>query len=290
MKKSRLTKIITFGLAAAMILSFAGCGGSGGDSDSSEKDITVISREEGSGTRDAFTELTGVLKDDVDRTVATAEISNSTSVVTQSVAGNDAAIGYISLGSLNDSVKAVKVDGIEASVDTIKSGDYKIQRPFNIVTKGEAAELPQDFINFIMSSDGQAIIEQEGYIMTDENAEAYEASGLKGTITLAGSTSVSPVMEVLADKYKELNSGVTIEIQQTGSGAGIQSTIEGVCDIGMASRELSEDEAVEGLESKAIALDGIAVIVNNDNAVDDLTTEQIMKIFTGEITNWADVK
>ena len=211
MKKSRLTKIITFGLAAAMILSFAGCGGSGGDSDSSEKDITVISREEGSGTRDAFTELTGVLKDDVDRTVATAEISNSTSVVTQSVAGNDAAIGYISLGSLNDSVKAVKVDGIEASVDTIKSGDYKIQRPFNIVTKGEAAELPQDFINFIMSSDGQAIIEQEGYIMTDENAEAYEASGLKGTITLAGSTSVSPVMEVLADKYKELNSGVTIE-------------------------------------------------------------------------------
>lgn len=290
MKKSRLTKIITFGLTAAMILSFAGCGGSGGDSDSSEKDITVISREEGSGTRDAFTELTGVLKDDVDRTVATAEISNSTSVVTQSVAGNDAAIGYISLGSLNDSVKAVKVDGIEASVDTIKSGDYKIQRPFNIVTKGETAELPQDFINFIMSSDGQAIIEQEGYIMTDENAEAYEASGLKGTITLAGSTSVSPVMEVLADKYKELNSGVTIEIQQTGSGAGIQSTIEGVCDIGMASRELSEDEAGEGLESKAIALDGIAVIVNNDNAVDDLTTEQIMKIFTGEITNWADVK
>ena len=290
MKKSRLTKIITFGLAAAMILSFAGCGGSGGDSASSEKDITVISREEGSGTRDAFTELTGVLKDDVDRTVATAEISNSTSVVTQSVAGNDAAIGYISLGSLNDSVKAVKVDGIEASVDTLKSGDYKIQRPFNIVTKGEAAELPQDFINFIMSSDGQAIIEQEGYIMTDENAEAYEASGLKGTITLAGSTSVSPVMEVLADKYKELNSGVTIEIQQTGSGAGIQSTIEGVCDIGMASRELSEDEAGEGLESKAIALDGIAVIVNNDNAVDDLTTEQIMKIFTGEITNWADVK
>src|SRR5699024_9226976 len=147
--------------------------------------ITVISREEGSGTRDAFTELTGVLQDDVDRTVDTAEISNSTSVVTQSVAGNPAAIGYISLGSLDDTVKAVKVDGVEATVDNVKSGDYKLQRPFNIVTNGEVSELAQDFINYIMSSDGQAIIEEEGYIMTDENAPAYEASGLTGTITLA---------------------------------------------------------------------------------------------------------
>lgn len=289
MKKSRLTKILTLSLAAVMMFSLASCGSDGG-SGSEDKDITVISREEGSGTRDAFVELTGVLKDDVDNTVDTAEISNSTSVVLQSVEGNPAAIGYVSLGSLSDSVKAVKVDGVEASVDTVKSGDYKLQRPFNIVTKGEVGELPQDFIDFIMSSDGQAIIEEEGYIMTNENAEAYTASGLSGTITLAGSTSVSPVMEVLADKYKELNSGVTIEIQQTGSGAGIQSTIEGVCDIGMASRELEDEEKSEGLESQVIALDGIAVIVNNDNSVEDLTTEQIMKIFTGEITNWADVK
>ncbi len=288
MKKSRLAKILTLSLAAVMVFSLAGCGGS--SSDTGDKDITVISREEGSGTRDAFTELTGILKDDVDRTVDTAEISNSTSVVTQSVAGNDAAIGYISLGSLDDSVKAVKVDGTEASVDTVKSGDYKLQRPFNIVTKGEAAELPQDFINFIMSKDGQKIIEEEGYIAANENAGDYKASGLKGTITLAGSTSVSPVMEVLADKYKELNSGVTIEIQQTGSGAGIQSTIEGVCDIGMASRALADDEASQGLTSQEIALDGIAVIVNTDNSVEDLTTDQIVKIFTGEITNWADVK
>ena len=155
--------------------------------------------------------------------------------------------------------------------------------------KGELAELPQDFVNFIMSEEGQSIIEEEGYIRTNDSAEAYEASGLSGTITLAGSTSVSPVMEVLADKYKELNSGVTIEIQQTGSGAGIQSTIEGVCDIGMASRELKDEEASEGLESQVIALDGIAVIVNNNNAVEDLTTEQIMKIFIGEITNWAEL-
>lgn len=287
MKKSRLAKVLTLGLAAVMMFSLASCGG-GGDSAGGE-DITVVSREEGSGTRDAFTELTGVLADDVDNTVDTAEISNSTSVVIQSVAGNSAAIGYISLGSLDDSVKAVQVDGVDATVENVTSGDYKLQRPFNIVTNGEVGELPQDFINFIMSADGQAIIEEEGYIKINDSAEAYEASGLEGTITLAGSTSVSPVMEVLADEYKALNSGVTIEIQQTGSGAGIQSTIEGVCDIGMASRELEDEEAAEGLTSQAIALDGIAVIVNSENSVDNLTTEQIRQIFTGEITNWADV-
>ena len=289
MKKSRLSKIVTISLAAIMVFGLASCGG--GDSEGgAEGAITVISREEGSGTRDAFTELTGVLQDDVDRTVDTAEISNSTSVVTQSVAGNPAAIGYISLGSLDDTVKAVKVDGVEATVDNVKSGDYKLQRPFNIVTKGEVAELPQDFIDFIMSADGQAIIEEEGYITVNDEAEAYEASGLTGTITLAGSTSVSPVMEVLADEYKALNEGVTIEIQQTGSGAGIQSTIEGVCDIGMASRALEDEEAAEGLEAQEIALDGIAVIVNTENAVEDLTTEQIMQIFIGEITDWSELK
>lgn len=287
MKKSRLAKVLTLGLAAVMMFSLASCGG--GDDAASGEDITVVSREEGSGTRDAFTELTGVLADDVDNTVDTAEISNSTSVVIQSVAGNSAAIGYISLGSLDDSVKAVQVDGVDATVENVTSGDYKLQRPFNIVTNGEVGELPQDFIDFIMSADGQAIIEEEGYIKINDSAEAYEPSGLEGTITLAGSTSVSPVMEVLADEYKALNSGVTIEIQQTGSGAGIQSTIEGVCDIGMASRELEDEEAAEGLTSQAIALDGIAVIVNSENSVDNLTTEQIRQIFTGEITNWADV-
>ena len=290
MKKSRLAKVITLGLAAVMALGLAGCGNSGGSSDSGDNGITVISREEGSGTRDAFTELTGVLQDDVDKTVDTAEISNSTSVVLQSVADNPKAIGYVSLGSLDDSVKALKVDGTEPSVDTVKSGDYKLQRPFNIVTKGKVKELPQDFIDYIMSADGQKIIEKEGYISEAKGAKAYKASGLKGTITLAGSTSVAPVMEVLADNYKKLNDGVEIEIQQTGSGAGIQSTIEGVCDIGMASRALEDEESKEGLESKQIALDGIAVIVNTDNSVDELTTDQIMKIFTGEITDWSDIK
>jgi len=291
MKKKKFAKLITLGLSAVMVLSMVSCGGSGESEDGSKgSDITVISREEGSGTRDAFTELTGILQDDVDRTVDTAEISNSTSVVTQSVAGNEAAIGYISLGSLDDSVKAIKVDGAEATVDNVKNGSYKLQRPFNIVTKGDVSELSQDFINYIMSAEGQKIIEEEGYITVDENAKAYEASGLTGSVTLAGSTSVSPVMEVLADRYKELNKGVTIEIQQTGSGAGIQSTMEGVCDIGMASRELEEDEAAEGLDCKSIALDGIAVIVNQNNTVEDLTMEQIMNIFIGETTNWADVQ
>ena len=290
MKKNKLAKVLTFGLAAVMALSLAGCGGNSGSADSEGGDITVISREEGSGTRDAFVELTGVMQDDVDRTIDTAEISNSTSVVTQSVAGNEAAIGYISMGSLDDSVKALKIGGVEATTDNVKSGDYELQRPFNIVTKGEVAELPQDFINFIMSAEGQSIINEEGYIAVDDNASNYEASGLTGSITLACSTSVSPVIEVLADAYKKLNDGVTIEIQQTGSGAGIQSTIEGVCDIGMASRALEDEEAAEGLESQEIALDGIAVIVNTNNAAEDITMEQIMKIYTGEITTWSEIQ
>ncbi|MEE0772416.1 MAG: substrate-binding domain-containing protein [Anaerovoracaceae bacterium] len=289
MKKSKITKIVTLSLAALMAFGLAGCGG-GGDSEGEAKDITVISREEGSGTRDAFVELTGVMEDDVDRTVETAEISNSTSVVIQSVVGNDAAIGYISLGSLSDEVKAVKIDGAEATVDNVKSGDYALQRPFNVVTKGELDELPQDFLDFIMSAEGQKIIEEEGYISVNDAAEPYEAKGLSGNITLAGSTSVAPVMEVLADEYKKLNEGAVIEIQQTGSGAGIQSTIEGVCDIGMASRALEDDEASQGLESIEIALDGIAVIVNNENAVEDITMEQIMKIFIGEITSWSELQ
>lgn len=290
MKKKKITKAVTLSLAALMVLGLAGCGGGSQESSDGAGGITVISREEGSGTRDAFVEITGVMEDDVDRTVDTAEISNSTSVVTQSVAGNEAAIGYISLGSMSDEVKSLKLNGVEATVDNVKSGDYELQRPFNIITKGELEKLPQDFVDFIMSADGQAIIEEEGYIAVSDGAEQYEASGLEGTITLAGSTSVAPVMEVLADKYKELNEGVTIEIQQTGSGAGIQSTIEGVCDIGMASRELKDEEASEGLDSQEIALDGIAVIVNTANAVEDLSMDQLMKIFTGEITSWSELQ
>ena len=284
MKKSKLAKVLTVSLAALMVFGLASCGGGSGKV--SDKDITVISREEGSGTRDAFTELTGVLQDDVDKTVDTAEISNSTSVVTQSVAGNDSAIGYISLGSLDDTVKAVKVDGVEATVDNIKSGDYKIQRPFNIVTKGEVKELPADFIKFIMSKDGQKIIEDEGYISVNDNAEAYKASGLKGSITLAGSTSVSPVMEKLIEAYKAVNANVEIELQTSDSTTGMTGAADGTLDIGMASRELKDSETEEGLIATKIAMDGIAVIVNQENPVEDLSSDTVKGIFTGGTTTW----
>lgn len=264
---------------AAMIIgasTLTGCGGG-------NSEITVISREDGSGTRGAFTELMGIAVDDVDNTVASAEISNSTSVVIQSVAGNSSAIGYISLGSLSDEVKAVSVDGTEATVDNINSGEYKVARPFNIATKEDISDLAADFVSFIMSADGQAIVEEKGYIKASD-AGAYTPSDMSGTIVVAGSTSVAPVMEVLADEYKKLNSGVTIEIQQTGSSAGMTSTIEGACDIGMASREVKDSEIQQGLVPTVIAMDGIAVIVNNDSEIDNLTSEQIKQIYTGSMS------
>ena len=291
-----MKKIITLALAFVMVFSMVACGNNdepqeeGGETAGGGA-ITVISREEGSGTRSAFTELMGILVDDVDNTTQSAEISQSTSVVMTTVAGNASAIGYISLGSLDDSVKAVKVDGVEATVDNVKSGDYAVSRPFLVVTKDGLSEVAQDFIDFIMSADGQQIIGDEGYISIDDAAAAYEEkSGMSGRIVLAGSTSVSPVMQVLADAYKAIYPDVEIEIQQTGSGAGITSTIEGACDIGMSSRALEDSEIAEGIEGTTIALDGIAVIVNQENAVADLTSEQIRQIFTGEITDWADVQ
>ena len=280
MKIKRTAALLTAAVMAAS--SFTGCAG-----DSST--ITVISREPGSGTRGAFTELMGIAVDDVDNTVETAEVSSSTAVVIQSVAGNKNAIGYISLGSLSNDVKAVSVDGVAATVDNINNGTYKVSRPFNIAVKEDLSELAADFIAFIMSDEGQAIIEEKGYIQVQSNG-AYTPCGLQGTIVVAGSTSVAAVMEVLADKYKELNSGVTIEIQQTGSSAGMTSTINGACDIGMASREVKESELAEGLIPTVIAMDGIAVIVNNDSSVTNLTSEQIKGIYTGEITDWNDVK
>ena len=278
MKKKLLTALIAAALAATALVS---CG-------KQNNTITVVSREDGSGTRGAFTELMGIDKDGTDRTYAKAEISNSTSVVISTVAGNKNAIGYISLGSLNDSVKAVKVDNVEATVDNVKNGSYKISRPFIIATKDEISDLAADFIKFILSDDGQAIV-SEKYITIGGNG-AYTASGLSGKVTLAGSTSVSPLMDELAAAYKELNPDVVIEIQQSGSGAGIQSAIEGVCDIGMSSRELKDSEKEAGLTPTVMALDGIAVIVNKENSVDALSSEQIQSIYIGETTSWADVK
>ena len=259
-----------------------------------EGPITVISREDGSGTRGAFIELFGIeVKNDagekVDMTTDDAEITNSTSVMMTSVAGNTEAIGYISLGSLNDTVKAVKIDGAEATVDNIKSGTYKIARPFNIATKGEVSDVAQDFIKYIMSEDGQKVVEDNGYI-SQGNYGAYESTGLSGKVVVGGSSSVTPVMEKLKEAYVALNPDVTIEVQQSDSTTGMTSAIEGVCDIGMASRDLKDSEIEKGLTGTTIAMDGIAVIVNNDSPVEELSSDSVKGIYTGEITDWADVQ
>lgn len=280
-----------------MLLAFVGVGvvlTACSKSNSSEsKQISVVSREEGSGTRGAFIDLFGLEEknssgDTVDLTTANAIVTNSTSVTLTTVAGDDLAIGYASLGSLNDSVKVLKIDGTKASVETIKDGSYKISRPFNIVTKEDISKAAKDFINFILSSDGQAIVEENGYIPLD-NVDTYQASVTSGKVVISGSSSVTPVMEKLKEAYTKVNSGVTIEIQQSDSSTGITDTIDGTSDIGMASRELGDSEIAQGVNSTVIAMDGIAVIVNKNNTIDNLTSEQVKSIFSGEITTWKEL-
>ena len=254
--------------------------------------VHVVSREDGSGTRGAFIELFGVeQKNDagekIDMTTLDAEITNSTSVMMTTVSGNEKAIGYISLGSMDDTVvKAVKIDGVEASVENVKSGDYKVSRPFNIVTKDDLSEVAQDFVNFILSEEGQAVVEDNGYISLG-NTGAYEGTSPAGKVTVAGSSSVTPVMEKLVEAYAEVNPNATVEVQQSDSTTGVNSAMEGICDIGMASRELKEEET--GVTATVIAQDGIAVIVNLNNTIDDFTSEQVMKIYTGEVTTWDEI-
>ena len=256
--------------------------------------ITVLSREDGSGTRGAFIELMGIEQKDadgnkVDMTVDTAEITNSTSVMMTTVAGNTNAIGYVSLGSLDTSmVKALNVDGVAATVDTVKDGSYTVARPFNIATAGEPEGVAADFINFIMSDDGQAVVSEDGYV-SQGSTGAFTSDESEGTITVGGSSSVTPVMEKLAEAYQAVNPNATIEVQQSDSTTGMTSTIDGTYDIGMASRELNEDE-LASLTPTVIAMDGIAVIVNPENPLTDITSEQIMQIYTGEITDWSEVQ
>lgn len=259
-----------------------------------DNEIAVTSREEGSGTRGAFVELFGIEQKDangnkVDYTTLDADITNSTSVMMTSVAGNPFAIGYISLGSLNDTVKAVEIDGAAPSAAAIKTGDYKISRPFNVATKGDVSPAAQDFLSFILSAEGQAVVEKGGYIKVDDGA-AFQSSNPTGKVVVAGSSSVTPIMEKLKEAYLAQVSGVTIEVQQSDSTTGMTSVLDGVCDIGMASRALKDSELEKGLTPTAIALDGIAVIVSNDNPTDALTSEQVKNIFTGELTEWSEVK
>ena len=259
-----------------------------------DKDIVVVSREDGSGTRGAFIELFGVEQKDadgkkVDYTTLDAEIVNSTSVVLQTVAGNDAAIGYISLGSLNDTVKALQIDGADATVANVKDGSYKISRPFNIVTKAEVSESAKAFIDFILSAEGQAVVADNHYIPMD-NAPAFAGSTVAGKVVVAGSSSVTPVMEKLKEAYMAVNPNAEIEIQMSDSSTGVKMAIDGTCDIGMASRALKDSETAEGVASTVIATDGIAVIVNLNNPISGLTAEQVRQIYVGELLNWADIK
>lgn len=254
--------------------------------------IDVVSREDGSGTRGAFIELFGIEEkngdEKVDNTTPDAIIANQTEIMMQNVSGDENAIGYASLGSLNDSVKAVNIDGAEATTENVLDGSYTISRPFNVATKGDLSEAAQDFMQYILSAEGQQVVSDNGYIPVDEGAEAFTSNGASGEVTVAGSSSVTPVMEKLKEAYEEINSNVSITIQESDSTTGMTSAMEGVCDIGMASRELSEEEAAE-LTSTQIALDGIAVIVNPANAVDNLTTDQVRSIFTGETTDWSEI-
>lgn len=302
--KKRLAMAVSAAVLALGLFGLFGCASGNGDGASGATDggasastspsgkVSVYSREDGSGTRGAFIELFGIEEKDangdkVDLTTPTAAITNSTSVMMTSVAGDANAIGYISLGSLNNTVKALSIDGAEATAENVKSGTYKVARPFNIVTKDGVSDVAQDFIDYIMSSDGQKVVEENGCISVADNAGSYKASGKSGKIVIAGSSSVTPVMEKLAEAYKALNPDVAIEVNQSDSTTGVNMATEGTCDIGMVSRELKDSES--GVKATVIAQDGIAVIVNPDASIDELTSDQVKGIYTGELTTWEDV-
>lgn len=301
-----MKKQIVVALSCVMmvgLLALVGCAPSNNTSDqtagqedtSPSGDVSVYSREDGSGTRGAFIELFDIEEKDangekVDKTTTSASITNSTSVMMTSVAGDENAIGYLSLGSLNNTVKAVDIDGVKATADNVKNGTYKVSRPFNIATKDDLSDVAQDFIDYIMSVEGQEVVEKNGYISAEDNATAYEQKeGLSGKIVLAGSSSVSPVMEKLKEAYEAINPDVNIEVQTSDSTTGMNMAMEGTCDIGMASRELKDSELSAGITGTVIAQDGIAVIVNNNSSVDALTADQVKDIYVGTAKTWEEV-
>jgi phosphate transport system substrate-binding protein len=275
-----------FGTALIMLVICSAFVFAGGQSASGTAAINVISREEGSGTRSAFTELFDVLDGNrKDNTTVKAEITNSTAVMMTTIAGDKSAIGYISLGSLNNTVKALRIDGAEATAANVAAGIYKVSRPFLIAIKSSVNTQTQDFINYILSKDGQDVIEKNGYIRIQDTGPFTSNRG-SGRIVVAGSSSVTPVMEKLTEAYIKINSGVDIEIQQSDSSTGMNAAIDGICDIGMASREIRDSEVQKGLTGTVIAIDGIAVIVHKENTVNGLTKEQVKRIFSGEVTGW----
>jgi len=293
MQKDRRITII--GLTALILLAVAlsACGGNGNGDGFANREINVVSREDGSGTRGAFIELTGLQVRDAagntsDTTTLDAEIAHSTSSVMSGVITNSYAIGYISLGSLNDTVRAVAIDGVMPTVATVQSGTYPLFRAFNLAVPLQTCEIMDDFISFILSAEGQAVAEGRGLVPVNSNSAAFVgAGGLSGTIEVLGSTSVAPVMEHLMEAYEALNPDVTIEVQSAGTSAGIGAARRGEA-LGMASRELTADELAEAV-SITIAFDGLAVIVNSDNPLPNLTVEQIRRVFAGEVTRWGQL-
>lgn len=279
--------IAAFLAALVAVACLAGCGGN-------KDEIVLLSREDGSGTRGAFVELFGIAEADEngevwDNTTPTSDVTNSTSVMLTSVAQNISAIGYVSLGSMNDTVKGVVIDGEAPTAENIKNGGYAVTRPFSIAVMDGLSEAAQDFIDYILSEDGQNVVESTGYIAIAEPGEYRGVSGLSGKVTVGGSSSVAPVMEKLKEAYATVNPEVKIELQTSDSTTGASTAIEGVCDMGMLSRSLTDSEKEKGLTSIEIARDGIVVIVNPDSAVDALTSEQVRRIYTGEITLWSQL-
>lgn len=298
MKKSKIKGFRIAGVALSVIVMMGmlvGCGGNAtSDNDTVSGTINVISREDGSGTRSAFVELFGIEEKQedgtkVDRTRTDASITNSTAVMLTNISNDPNAIGYVSMGSLDDSVKSLEIDGVAATAETIKNGSYAVSRPFNIVTGDNVSEVTQDFINFILSADGQKIVENEKYIASVPDAAAFEGTKPSGKIVIAGSSSVSPVMEALKEAYLVLNPNATIEIQTSDSTTGVNATLDGICDIGMASRDLKEAETASGVKSTVIAIDGVAVIVNNSNTIDEMTKEEVKSVYVGETTDWSQL-
>lgn len=291
-----MKKLITAVLLLSTCFTFAACGNNDGattGSFDSANTITVVSREDGSGTRGAFIELMGIEEKDADgnkkdKTTKEAIVADKTDVMLSHVSGNEYAVGYVSVGSLNDNVKALKIDGVEATTATIKDGSYKTARPFYVATKDGISDVASDFIKFILSKEGQEVIAKT-YISVDDAAKPYDGAKPSGKVVISGSSSVTPIMEKLKEAYLAINTNATIEIQQTDSSAGMQAAIDGICDIGMASRELKDSEK-EKLSATQIAIDGIAVIVNKSNPLEDTSADAVKNIFTGTTTKWVDVK
>ncbi len=290
----RLRTVVGAFAAALCAVGLIACGQPQAAAEKAADTVAVFSREDGSGTRSAFAELVGLQQKaadgtPVDLTANDAVITNSTSVMLTSVANDPAAIGYVSMGSLTDAVRALAIDGVEATPANVKSGAYKLARPLNFVTKKDLSPAAQDFLAFAASAEGQTVAEKAGYVSA-ATGKPFASNGAQGKVVVAGSSSVSPVAEKIAEAFKQANPNVSVEIQTSDSTTGIALCADGTADVGMASRELADSESAKGLSASPVALDGIAVIVPPSQTVTGLTTQQVRDLFAGDVTSWSAVR